>query len=83
MFFEFFIVKYHCIITSNCGFGFYICKCRTASFTQKNLFGYLQKFFPQAPIIFPDTPKSFGQKDFKPDSKTGMELRDLNRVLCA
>ena len=49
-------------------FGLYVCKCRTATATQKNLFGFLQKFFPHAPIIFPDTPKSFGQKDFKPDS---------------
>ncbi|REC42607.1 hypothetical protein [Chryseobacterium sp. 5_R23647] len=37
--------------------------------TQKNLFGFLKKFFPQAPTVFPDTPKSFGQKDFKPDSE--------------
>ncbi|KUF42366.1 hypothetical protein AS358_14280 [Elizabethkingia anophelis] len=49
--------------------GFYVCKCRTAPPTQKNLFGFLKKFFPQAPTIFPDTPKSFGQKDFKPDSE--------------
>ena len=39
-------------------------KCRTSSFTQKIFFWVSQKFFPQVPIIFPDTPKSFGQKDF-------------------
>ena len=53
----------------DCGFTFYCCKCSTASFTQKNLFGFLKTFSPQVPKIFSDTPKSFGQKNFKPDSK--------------
>ena len=35
---------------------------------KKIFLGFYKNFFHFIPIIFPDTPKSFGQKDFKPDS---------------
>ena len=36
---------------------------------KKIFLGFYKNSFHFAPTIFPDTPKSFGQKDFKPDSK--------------
>ena len=49
---------------------------------KKIFLGFYKNSFRSTPIIFLDTPKSFGQKDFKPDSVLLYENRTESGFVC-
>ena len=63
--------------------AFYCCKCRSASFTQKNLFGFLQKFFPLRSNNFSRHSWILRTKRFQARSGFCFHQAEPNRVLCA
>ena len=67
-------VELSCIFIIRIIGRFYHCKIINHATAQKNLFGFLRKFSPQASTILADTPKPCGQKNFKPTIRSALHF---------